>query len=84
MQKLVDGFTLLEPRQRAVLPVDRGGVGQGAAEALVTDLQRPVAELQPLVENFPEEVKVAVGGKTYVGEIDGDYALVNIRILLSA
>ena len=56
VKQLVDGFTLFQASQSAVLPVDRRSIGQGAAQTLVADLQRLMTQLQPLVENFPESV----------------------------
>ena len=76
------GSPLLQPGQSAVLPQDGGRVGQGALQPLVAAHQRPVAQLQPLVEHLPELLAVAAGGEGHVHQIDGHHALVEPAVVL--
>ena len=95
VKQLVDGFTLFQAGQSAILPVDRRSIGQGTAQTLVTDLQRLMTQLQPLIENLPEGViqildVVMVAGclpnfqsaQSNIGEVDGDDSLVETSVPL--
>ena len=59
-EQLVDLLALIQARQGAILPQDRGGVGQGAQQALVAAAQGAMAQLQALIEDLPELVHVAL------------------------
>ena len=95
MKQLVDGFALFQAGQSAVLPMDRRSIGQSTAQTFVTDLQRLMTQLQPLIENLPEGViqildVVMVAGclpnfqsaQSNIGEVDGDDSLVETPCLL--
>ena len=95
MKQLVDGFALFQAGQSTVLPVDRRSIGQSTAQTLVTDLQRLMTQLQPLIENLPEGVIqildiVMVAGclpnfqsaQSNIGEVDGDDSLVETPVIL--
>ena len=81
VQQLVDGLALFQAGQRAVLPQDGRGVGQGALQAVVAAHQRLVAQRQPLVKDLPELVKVAVGAERHVHQVDGDDALIEAAVI---
>ena len=82
IEELVDLLALVETGQRAILPEDGCGVGEGAAEAVVTAAQGAVAELEALVEDLPELVHVAIGGEGNVRQVDGHDALVEAAVVL--
>ena len=54
----------------------------GALQPLVAAAQRPVAQLQPLVEDLPELLHVAAGGQGHVRQVDGDHALIEPAVVL--
>ena len=80
-QQLVDLLALLEAGQGAVLPQDGGGVAEGAQQPLVAALQGPVAQIEPLVEDLPELLKVAARAQGHVHQVDGDDALVEPAVV---
>ena len=82
VEQLIDGLPLLESGQRSVLPQDGRGIGQCALQPVVTAHQRPVAEVQPLIEYLPELVHILSGGQGYIHQIHGDHALVEAAIVL--
>ena len=82
VEQLVDGLTLLQAGQRAVLPQDGRGVAQRALQAVVAAHQGLVAQLEALVKNLPELIKIAAAGQGHVHQIDGDNALVKAAIVL--
>ena len=97
VEQFVDGLAFFQAGQGSILPMDGGGFGQRTAETLVPDLERPVAHLQPLVEDIPKDTIKAIfaavtpgrfpaGDRTerHVGEVDGDDTLVDERALLPA
>ena len=82
VEQLVDGLALLQAGQRAVLPQDGRGVAQRALQAVVAAHQGLVAQLEALVKNLPELVKIAAAGQGHVHQIDGDNALIKAAIVL--
>ena len=82
VEQLVDGLALLQAGQRAVLPQDGRGVAQCALQAVVAAHQGLVAQLEALVKNLPELIKIAAAGQGYVHQIDGDNTLVKAAIVL--
>ena len=81
-EKLVDGLALLQSCQCTVLPENGSGIGQGALKTLVTAKERAVAKLQSFVKDLPELFNVTAGGKCYVGQVDGNNALVESAVVL--
>ena len=45
-------------------------------------MQRLVAQLQPLVEDLPEQIQVAAGGQRHVRQVDRDHALIEPAVVL--
>lgn len=84
IEQFVNRLALFQAGQRTVLPMDRGCVGKRAQQSLVTQPQRPVAQLQPFVKDLPEFFKVSSRGERNIGQVDGDNTLINIRVLLLA
>ena len=82
VEEPVDGLALFQAGQRAVLPQDGRGIGQGALEPLVAAHQTPVAQLQPLVEDLPELVEILAGAQGHIHQIDGDDTLVEAAVIL--
>ena len=82
VEQLVDGLALLQAGQRAVLPQDGRGVAQRALQAVVAAHQGLVAQLEALVKNLPELIKIAAAGQGHVHQIDGDNTLVKAAIVL--
>ncbi len=82
VEQLVDGLALLQAGQCAVLPQDGRGVAQCALQAVVAAHQGLVAQLEALVKNLPELIKIAAAGQGHVHQIDGDNALVKAAIVL--
>ena len=81
VQQLVDRLAFLQAGQRAVLPQDGRGVGQGALETVVAAHERGMAQVEPLVKNLPEAVKIAAGGQRHIDQVDGDDALVEAAVV---
>ena len=81
MQERVDPLATRKPRKSAVPPQDGGSVGERPLQPLVAALQRPVAQLQPLVQEHPEVLPLVVGGKRHVHEVYRDDALVESPIV---
>ena len=81
-QQLVDLFALLQSGQCAVLPQNGSGIAGSAQQSLVPCLQCAVAQGQTLVEDFPELLKVALGGECHIHQIDGDNALIESAVVL--
>ena len=81
VQQLIDRLAFLQAGQRAVLPQDGRGVGQGALEAVVAAHERGMAQVEPLVKNLPEAVKIAAGGQRHIDQVDGDDALVEAAVV---
>ena len=82
VEQLVDGLALFEPGQRAVLPEDRGRVGERPLEPVVAAHERAVAQIEPLVKNTPEFIQPAAGGQRHVDQIDRHDALVEPAVVL--
>ena len=82
VEELVNGLALRQARQRAILPQDGGRVGQRALQALVTAHQCAVAQVQPLVENFPELVHFLAGGQRHIDKVQRHDALVEAAVIL--
>ena len=95
MKQLVDGFALLETRERTVLPQDGRGIRERALETVVAAAQGAMAELEALIENLPEGViqildVVMVAGclpnfqsvQSNIGEVDGDGSLIETSVEL--
>ena len=82
VEQLVDGLALFQAGQSTVLPQDGGGVGQGALQAVVTAHEGFMAQVQALIEDLPELVKVTAGGQGHVHQVDGDHALVETAVVL--
>ena len=81
-EQFVDLLALIQACQGAILPQDRGGVGQGAQQALVAATQGAMAQLQALIEDLPELVHVALGGESHIRQVDGHNALIETTIVL--
>ena len=75
-QQPVDFLALLQAGERAVLPQNRGNVGDRPHQAVVPRHERAVAQLKPLVEDFPEGFLVAAGRAGRVHEVYRHHALV--------
>ena len=83
-QKLVDGLTLFQSCQGTVLPQDRGYIGDGSKQTLMTAAQRAVAELQALLKNLPEAVHITFRRAGYIHQVDGDNTLIETSVELVA
>ena len=81
VEQRIDRCALRQPRDGAVLPEDRRGVGQRALEPVVAAHQRAVAQVEPLVENLPESIKILVSRKTDIRKIDGYNALIKASVV---
>ena len=77
IEQLVDGFAGLQASNSAVLPHDRGNVGLGAQEVLVTAHQGLEAQFQPLVQERPELPLVPIGQQADLGQVDRNNTLVD-------
>ncbi|CAN4027241.1 hypothetical protein NOIMNB_NOIMNB_17880, partial [Dysosmobacter welbionis] len=82
VEQLVDGLALLQPGAGAVLPQNRGHVGESALQPIVPAHQGTVAQLQAFVKDLPELVQVAAGGQGHIGQIDGHHALIEAAVVL--
>ena len=82
VEQLVDGLTLLETGERAVLPQDGRGIRERALEAIVTAAQGAMAQLEALFEDVPELVLVPATGQRDVNQVDGHDALVEATVEL--
>ena len=82
VEQLVDGLALGQTRQCAVLPQDGRRIGKRALQAIVAAHKGFVAQLQALVEDFPELLLVALRGARNIDQIDGDDALVEAAVVL--
>ena len=76
MQVFVDGLTLLQTGDGAVLPVDGAHIGYHALQCLVTAHQCFIAQLQTLVQQFPELLLISFCQNTDLGKVDADNALI--------
>ena len=81
-KKLIDLLALLEACQCTILPEDRCDIRGGAHQALMTDAECTVAELQALIEDTPEGLHVAMCRAGDIHEVDRDDALVETAIIL--
>ena len=82
VEQLVNGLALFEPGAGAVLPQNRGHIGEGPLEPLMAAQQRPVAKLQPLVKDAPELLHISPGGEGHIREVDGHHALIEAAVVL--
>ena len=82
VEQTVDLLTFFQACDGTVLPEDRGDIGDSAEQSFMAAAQGAVAELQALLQNFPELVHISVRGAGDIDEIDGDDALVKASIVL--
>ena len=82
VEQLVDGFALLETRERTVLPQDGRGIRERALETVVTAAQGAMAQLEALLEDVPELLLVAAAGQRDIDQVDGHDALVEATVEL--
>ena len=82
VEQLVDGLALGQARQCAVLPQNRRRVGKRALQAVVAAHKGFVAQLQALIEDFPELLLVALRGTRDIDQVDGNDALVEAAVVL--
>ena len=76
MQVFIDGLTLLQTGDSAVLPVDGTHVGYHALQCLMAAHQCFIAQLQTLIQQFPELLLVSFCQDTDLGQVDADNALI--------
>ena len=82
VEELVNGLALFQTGQCAVLPQDGGRVGQSALQTVMAALEGAVAQLQTLLEDFPEFFQIAAGGQGHIRQVDGDHALIEPAVVL--
>ena len=82
VEQLVDGLTLFEPGQRAILPENRRSVGKRTLEPVVAAHERTVAQVKPVVKNFPELIQSAAGRQRDINQIDRHDALIEAAVIL--
>ena len=76
MQIFIDGLTLLQSGNGAILPVDGAHIGYHTLQCLMTTHQCFIAQLQTLVQQFPELLLVSFCQDTDLGQVDADNALI--------
>ena len=76
VQVFVDGLTLLQTGDGAVLPVDGAHIGYHALQCLMTAHQCFIAQLQTLIQQFPELLLISFCQDTDLGQVDADNALI--------
>ena len=72
----LDGGPLGQAGDGAVLPVDGGGVGAHLFQGVVPTHKGLEAQLEPLLQEGPELLLVAIGQNANLRQIQGDHALV--------
>ncbi len=82
VEELVNGLALFQTGQCAVLPQDGGRVGQSTLQTVMAALEGAVAQLQTLLEDFPEFFQIAAGGQGHIRQVDGDHALIEPAVVL--
>ena len=81
-EQLVDRLALLQAGEGTVLPKNRCGIRKRTHQTLMTAQQGAVAQLEALVEDFPELVHVLMRAQRDIGQVDGHNALVKATVVL--
>ena len=82
VQQRLDGGSLGQTGDGAVLPVDGRGVGLDALEGLMAAHESLEAQAQTLLEDLPELVLVAPGQDADLGLVQGHHALIEAALEL--
>ena len=82
VKQFIDCLSFFQPRQSAVLPKDRGGIGQSSFQAVVSAHKSTVAEIQPLVKNLPELLHIPSGRQGNIHKVNGHNTLVETSVKL--
>lgn len=81
IQERVNLLTGGKTGKSAMLPEDWSHVRCGAKKMFVPQTKGAVAEFKTVFVDFPELVHVSARGESYIGEIDGDNALIPSSIV---
>ena len=64
-----------------MLPENRGSVGKGSGETLMTTLEGSMAKLHAIVKDLPESFYISICRETNVYQIDGNNTLIETAVI---
>ena len=77
MKEFINRLALLESGKCAMLPVNRGNIGDSAFKSLVTELQSPMTEFKAFFKDFPEFIKVTLSRQCHIRKTNRDDTLID-------
>ena len=81
IQERVDLLTGSKTGKSAMLPEDGSYIRRGAKKMFVPQTEGAMAEFKAFFVDFPELIHVATRGKSHIGKVDGDHALIEAPVV---
>ena len=82
LKEFIDGFTLLQTSDGAILPMHGANIATHALQSVMTAHQGFIAQLQTLIQELPEFLLVALSHNADLGQVQGDNALIEAALEL--